>query len=379
MPRPLLTRKTFSCAITVAVGLCILIHLSPILRQYDPVDAVSTLIIQLEKKKHQGAFLPRAYSGEEGVVFLKTHKTGSSTVSSIIWHNLCEAAVGARSNCFLPPRSHPGKTWDLRKKKDLDAMRSEGGSSQHNGTWPYAVWVTHAVYSNALFQAVPSARRMISIVRRPSHRFQSAWHWYNHSSTLGMKLKQFARELRSQHFVPQLKYRSGLDATTDELTGMIDMRSKVWVQQAAFEDLVDRVISRRLFLLVAERFDESLLVLGALMKWSLDRLVYVKHKVSAYPQAPAEVMAVLESAQPFDSALWTLANYILDRHILDLFPDTHHLEKQITFLRNASAQLTMSCRQPPTPDNKCVCLRSRNLNLVNAETWKRKSTEDFVC
>ena len=116
------------------------------------------------------------YTQDEGVVFVKTHKTGSSTLTSIFWRNLCENGL---KKCFLPPLKTPGKTWDFSKEKDWKLMKNKGGSTKGNNTFPYDAWMYHVVYNRRAFSTiVPSANRVISIVRRPSLRFQSAWEWY---------------------------------------------------------------------------------------------------------------------------------------------------------------------------------------------------------
>lgn len=58
------------------------------------------------------------------LVFLKTHKTGGSTVNGILWRNLCEQHFRGSaaedngtvskddiSNCFVPSYDHPGRIW----------------------------------------------------------------------------------------------------------------------------------------------------------------------------------------------------------------------------------------------------------------------------
>lgn len=361
------------CSLTLLGScFCSLVVLHLLVAPFNPLAHVSWVIDGLQQGRIVRTRV-RSYAPNEGVVFLKTHKTGSSTVSSILWHSLCDDTLADARNCFLPPRDHPGKTWDVRKSGDWEALQRDSG-----GRFPYSVWVHHAVYSPLLFEAVPSAERMISIVRRPSSRFQSAWHWYNHSSFLRMDLSQFAvqQSLGTFHH-SKFKYRSGLDATTEELTGVADVRSKSWwVQQTAFAELVDRIISNRLLLLVSERFDESLVVLGALMQWpGVDRLVYFKHKVGSYPQAPKETLTRLDSQQPFDLALWTLANHILDFYIRDLFYGSANFTQHVALLREANAQLNTKCSSPPPTDAPlCVCRRLRDNSVVVRDSWDGDST-----
>lgn len=78
-----------------------------------------------------------------------------------------------------------------------------------------------------------------------------------------------------------MKYRTGLDATTDELLGIYryTSASKV-IKRDSYHVFIDNLVDGRAFLLVADRFDESLLVLGKLLRMSVDQLRYYSHKVS---------------------------------------------------------------------------------------------------
>ncbi len=48
----------------------------------------------------------------ERLIFLKTHKTGGSTLNRILWRSLC---TYNGFNCFLPPAESAGKIWNLDK------------------------------------------------------------------------------------------------------------------------------------------------------------------------------------------------------------------------------------------------------------------------
>lgn len=48
----------------------------------------------------------------ERLIFLKTHKTGSSTLNRILWRSLC---IYGGYNCFLPPAKNAGRIWNLDK------------------------------------------------------------------------------------------------------------------------------------------------------------------------------------------------------------------------------------------------------------------------
>ena len=340
----------------------------------------------------------RHINSTSSIVFLKTHKTGGSTVSGILFRELCG---GSQSfNCFIPPLQHAGRIWDLKNvKSDRNYILSKR---------PYDAWIHHVRYSHELFQAMKSPLKdqvILSIVRRPSSRFVSAWHWYQHDKKLHMNLKSFVnqhvinmkKDVSSASFCrynPSIissfilnswygfKYRTGLDATTEELTltttgtNSFHMVISSWWQKRRYtttqsnlapsiqppvnnkqkvklnrsedysfnndyERLLADVASGRLFLLVTNRMDESLIILAEYLRWDVSRMLHFNHKVmpkhhqklrhktahqhhshSSYESSYAidssldqDMMNVLDECQPFDHTLYLLANHILDERI----------------------------------------------------------------
>ena len=69
---------------------------------YDPISHISE-IIRRRVSSETVLHIP-VYENEEGIIFLKTHKTASSTLSSLLWRNMCEQG---KRNCFLPKHNLP--------------------------------------------------------------------------------------------------------------------------------------------------------------------------------------------------------------------------------------------------------------------------------
>ena len=355
----------------------------------------------------------RHINSTSSIIFLKTHKTGGSTVSGILFRELCSS--NSTLNCFIPPSQHAGRIWDLRNV--------ESDSNYILPKSPYDVWIHHVRYSKELFQIMKTPRSdqvILSIVRRPSSRFMSAWSWYKHENQLHMSLNDFVNKhvvnikkdvvsskancrvnpsilssfiLNNWH---GFKYRTGLDATAEELTlttagvnslnmlkSSLQWRWFGWMKkhkQSSYNNtdinananadvsfpntdynrLLGDVASGRLFLLVADRMDESLVVLAQHMQWDVSRVLHFNHKVMSKQQKQkqlllllhdkavsshqsqssrssynnissynnsdmdsflstdtdaAVIMNVLDECQPFDFTLYLLANQILDEHI----------------------------------------------------------------
>jgi len=134
------------------------------------------------------------------------------------------------------------------------------------------LWCHHIVFSNKIFGLVSDENKiLVSIVRRPSLRFQSAWYWYEHgnhfstvehSANLNITLNEFVRQVSQGNYLYQehlinfstrFKYRTGLDATSVELVGE-SVNSPVFQQH--FNELLAAVNSSKYFLFVSDRMDE---------------------------------------------------------------------------------------------------------------------------
>jgi hypothetical protein len=129
--------------------------------------------------------------------FLKTHKTGSSSISSILWKSLC--TYHPKKNCFLPPKENPGRTWNKKDRKYL-LEKSKGTEvwNSHIKLNPVSFFMTNEFpntssnfakeeieFSTLFFTEILSKpSHFLSILRRPSYRFESAFHWYELSSYL---------------------------------------------------------------------------------------------------------------------------------------------------------------------------------------------------
>ena len=263
-------------------------------------------------------------------VFLKTHKTGSSTVTALILRK----CMKDRLNCFIPTMERPGKTFDMRK----DYSEITRGRGLYGGKFPYDVWCHHVRFDNRLMSVIensPQGRMFISIVRRPSKRFQSAWHWYDHgaaesphdhSGKLNMTIREFARKLETMEGITslddirnQFKYRTGFDATAVELTGA-SLKSANF--ETRFQQIIQNIESLNYIILVADRMEESLIAMAVEMKWPISDVLYYSlkvrdksHDIASNDELSKNELNLFDRLQPRDYALYTAANEALDKRI----------------------------------------------------------------
>ena len=185
--------------------------------------------------------------------------------------------------CFLPPSSNAGRIWDIHDENDKRIIYEKG---------PHEVWLHHAYYYDQFLDIILNPKLLLSIVRRPSLRFRSAWVWYEHQKTLHITLEKFVHIIKTSSiyidcYIPFLntnakchkfKYRTGLDATSEELVGY--PKTSMWFK-SKHDQLIKNIYERKIFILVADRLDESLLVLGKLVGLKMTSLLYASQKVLA--------------------------------------------------------------------------------------------------
>lgn len=266
-----------------------------------------------------------------GIVFIKTHKTSSSTLSRLIVRNFCE--IKGRK-CFLPDFKTPGKTWDLRKERDFKYATKNS---------PYEIWANHVSTPLLVRKLMVPDSFFISICRDPSLRFRSAWTWYKHEKQLGISLSQFIEVLNRSSVGSAtrryaFKYRTGLESVSEELIGL--------VKGTSFSLLLKSILTSEIYLLVCDRFDESLLILGQFLGLEVSDLIYKKQKVTPIDQLgilSEAQLEVLTRHQPKDSAIFKASNVMLDFYISRYRGGSVTFKKDLVVLRHNLIHMERIC------------------------------------
>ncbi len=220
----------------------------------------------------------------------------------------------------------------------------------------------------------------MTIIRNPIQRFISAWDWYEHEKELAMPLSKFIQSYdRSKSckneplHCHQFKYRTGLDSTTAELVAKVSI-SNYYV-------LLSSILQRQLFVLVTDRYDESLIILANYLNWNLENILYFSQKVSTTHHShnlTRRDVDRLFNIQPFDAGLYVTANYMLDRHITEY--GINRLNDELVLFRRAQKRLFQICYNnyslPSTQNSTlweayCADLKRDNRNEI-IYVWKKR-------
>eukprot|EP01039_Chlorochromonas_danica_P001469 gene1470-1598_t len=349
-------------------------------------------------------FLKVAKDDPSGYFINKPHKTGSSSAACILWTELCQ---NQGMNCFLPHWNDSGRTWSMYENSHREYILSSTGTG--SSTAPFDAWLAHNRLSKQLYHLLKKPFLHVSSTRHPGMRFNSAWYefcieqrksitYHDFISILQSQsipyepLRQLASSFHPPWYVPQW----GLEAISQEQIGVSLFHANF--KHIFFHNLAEKVVSYKIFLIVTERFDESMLILRWLLEWPKDDLSWkhadvfkVKNTTFGNNSAlwPPHI-SLLQSFQPHDSFIHLLANRVLDRliHFYGEEQFKQELERYRHNLREVQAYCSMefamsafkpSCKRDNLVgfggDNGTIpyCIRSL------AQARKLLSQQHFTC
>jgi len=138
------------------------------------------------------------------------------------------------------------------------------------------------------------------------------------------------------------------------------------------EQLIKNIYDRKIFIIVADRLDESLLVLGKLVGLKMTSLLYASQKVLASKNGNTtnvisrfyantlytidkgldkDISRDLDNLQPYDLKLYKAANSMLDCYIKDYHHHHEQFEDDLYSFRIANERVHSFCQMVQTNNN----------------------------
>lgn len=269
------------------------------------------------------------------VVFLKTHKTASSTVQNILFrfaerNNLTVALpVTACDHQFCYPRLF-------------------SSHFVHPHTTPPDIITNHLRFSRSeVFRLMPNNTMYITILREPGAMFESLFSYYNQYCQSFKRVPNGSLEAFLDH--PWSYYRPeekdsmyARNTLTFDIGGDKDRPLADAVKYARrFAAEVERTFS---LVMIAEYFDESLVLLRRLLSWDLEDVLYVKLNMrtpSSKSSLSSELMGKIRVWNTLDTILYDHFNSSLWRQLNAL--GLACVEREVQLLRRARDQLVRGC------------------------------------
>eukprot|EP01039_Chlorochromonas_danica_P010275 gene10275-11371_t len=374
---------------------------------------------------HHPYLCPFSASGQgrsKRIFYNKPHKTGSSSAACILWTELCQ---NQGMNCFLPHWNNSGRIWSMYDDSHREYILNSTGTGSRSA--PFDAWLAHNSLSKRLYELMKKPYLHVSSTRHPGLRFNSAWYFYRIEQRKNISFHDFISTLQSQPIpyeplhhlrksfhLPWYVREWGLEAISQEQTGVSFFHANF--KHIFFHNLAEKVASYKIFLIVTERFDESMLILRWLLEWPKDdlswkharrfrnssvvtgwdqfakfrfkgddgseedgmgkfrdeNLWYIAQKVKNTTLGNNSTLwpphiSLLQSFQPYDSFIHLLANRVLDR-LIDFYGEEQfkeELERYRSNLREVQAYCSMEFTKITF---KPSCQKNNMLGLVDNKT-----------
>ncbi|XP_047466237.1 galactose-3-O-sulfotransferase 3-like isoform X2 [Mugil cephalus] len=299
------------------------------------------------------------------VVFLKTHKTASSTIQNLLFrfaerNNLTVALpVQACNHQFCYPYSFTSRF-------------------VHAHTLPPNIVTNHMRFNKPELQhLMPNDTIYFTILREPGSMFESLFTYYNRHCETFQRVPNGSLEAFLEEPLRYYKAKEGYsmyahNTLTFDLGGDKDCPATNVTYAQAFVAEVERVFS---LVMIAEYFDESLVLLRHLLSWDLDDMVYFKlnmrtqnSKKSLTPSLHSKIRAwnFLDAQlyDHFNASLWRKLSAI----------GSVHVEREVQLLRQAQEKLMRSC----FGDRKPLLRSAAEIKNKDLRPWKPKGNVDVV-
>ncbi|MBZ3888043.1 Galactose-3-O-sulfotransferase 2 [Sciurus carolinensis] len=281
------------------------------------------------------------------IMFLKTHKTASSTVLNILYR----FAEGHNLTTALPAgsRFHLGYPWLFLARYVEGAQQGSPGAPRH-----FNIMCNHLRFNLPEVQKVmPNNTFYFSILRNPVAQLESSFVYYKDSvpAFRGLRsLDEFLAEPQ-RHYDASLGLRNAY--ARNHMWFDLGFDNNAAAEEGYVRARLAEVERRFQLVLIAEHFDESLVLLRRRLRWRVDDVVYFR--LNARSQ---RTVARLAPESPERAKRWCALDWRLYQHFnrtlwarlrAELGP--RRLRAEVAQLRARQRELAGLCLQDPAPEN----------------------------
>ena len=281
----------------------------------------------------------------ENVVFLKTHKTGSSTVLNIFQryserHNLPMALpmVNKFTHLFKWP-----------------SFFNQSFVFEHEKGRKYNLLANHARFSKTRILEVmsdPGKTKFITIFREPLFQMESMFSYFHFNKSINMpeikNLHDFLRvvEKDRKRLVTRLKEKNSLSKLLGKNPNAFDLGHNPWLENSLkVSQVIDTVQNEFNLVMISEYMLESLVLLKDELCWDLEDVVYftLNKRPKKYRHKFDDIRKdknVMSSWSRLDHALY---QYFNDTLWLKIKSKGDQFQKDVQKLREMNKELEEKC------------------------------------
>lgn len=325
-------------------------------------------------------------STKPNFLFLKTHKTGSSTLGSIFFLY----GVKRKLNFVLPP--YTGTLMDVNEEFVETLLPPRPGQ-----TWN--IQSQHCRF-NRDFQHLVLPKETTfytSVTRSPISHFKSTFSFFGHEERLreehgdlndydelvNIYLDETCSTIDADEIVPVSNGCLELNTIARDLgwTWFTEQMEHLSVQQRLdkFIEMLDEELD---FVMITDKMDESLVVLKNLLGWDMTDILYLNKKVTerkSNSDITEKTNQRLLKAMELDRQIFMFFSYKFDFHVKRIGKEEVSAEvQQFITMRQNFEDLCFDKNEGTKP----VCVDCPNENLGRTVTWELSQygkTENLAC
>ncbi|XP_070546751.1 galactosylceramide sulfotransferase-like [Ptychodera flava] len=202
------------------------------------------------------------------IVYIKTHKTASSTTNSVIQR----FGYNRRLAFALPKKGHIFNEKQLFTRKLLQYKRPPSNQSNH-----FNIIASHLIYNRPELDKVVPDATYITIIRSPVQRFESAFGYYNYASKVGLQASENALE---KFMKEPDKYANRMEGVSrgrlrNGMSFNLGFDHRFDDNDSAIDEMINKLDKELDLVLISDYFEESLVLLKNVLCWKLDDILYI--------------------------------------------------------------------------------------------------------
>ncbi|KAK0055736.1 galactosylceramide sulfotransferase [Biomphalaria pfeifferi] len=327
-----------------AILLCLLVLLSSsIVKNNKKLIQTTHLHIHLKPKFLESASpaVPRCQP-IKNVVFIKTHKTGSSTIANIMFR------FGLRHNLnFALPNT---KLYTI----DFNYMSKPGEVMTLDFFYPlpdnqeYNILAHHSIYNRTFYhQVMPKNTTYISILREPFAQMVSTYEYYRFENKfVSMSPERFNASNPISSFMenPYIYTQSGTNFTYMRNKQAQDLGfMQEHLEPSKFKEYIDILDKDFDLIMILEYFDESLLILKHQLCWELKDILYIPVNQNIRKRKWPSTDEDRANHKKFSPIDYTLYNHFLSKFTNLLSIQKAEFFQELKYFRTILKEVRFNC------------------------------------
>lgn len=300
-------------------------------------EKYAKLFLQIGSKTYESHRKKLSLQATTSVMFLKTHKTGGSTLQNILFRfavfNQLEVALPVAHSSFFYP------VLDFHSSLVL----------QDTMTGPCCDIMLHHMVMDLpeLGKVMKPSATYLTILRDPVSLFTSAFRYYNLSKCMNGKR---LHEVNLNEFIylntticPILRFQIANMQVFD-----MGIASTHGYEECAVKEFIKQMDQVFGLVLITEMFDESLVVMRHKFNWNMEDITYIKHNVQLNTNESAKPlsMAQIRSIDDFNHADRLLYNHFVEKmkmHLKELWSSGVNVTSEVLKLREVNKAISDLC------------------------------------